>query len=362
MMHKNQPTKIRENVPLAPLTTFGTGGPARFFLSAETIKDVQEGLIFADRKRLAVFILGGGSNVVVSDNGFPGLVLQIVPKGIRCEADADSIRLSVAAGEVWDDIVAYAVERDWWGIENLTAIPGNCGAVAIQNVGAYGQEAADVIEAVTVLDRKDGDIKTLSAEECQFAYRESIFNRSAKDRYIIWETHFRLSRKGQAHTGYPDVRSYLQERQITHPTPREMRTAISAIRARKFADPATIGTAGSFFKNIYISEAQFLDLAKKVASISPPEVLDKLQRVRERFSSESGIKIPTAFLIDQVCGLKGHRIGGAQVSPTQALAIINPEKRATGTEVQQLIKHVQTVVREKTGLEIELEPALVGFS
>ncbi len=357
----HQPTKIRDNVPFAPLTTFGTGGPARFFLSAETIKDVQEGLIFADRKRIAVFILGGGSNVVVSDNGFPGLVMQIVPKGIRWEADGDIIRLSVAAGEVWDDIVAYAVERDWWGIENLSAIPGNCGAVAIQNVGAYGQEAADVIEAVTVLDRKGGAIKTLSAEACQFAYRESIFNRSAKDRYIIWETHFRLSRKGRAHTGYPDVRSYLQERQIDHPSPREMRTAISAIRARKFADPAKVGTAGSFFKNIYLSESQFADLAKKLASICPPEVINKLQDLRQRFISEAGIKIPTAFLIDQVCGLKGFRIGGAQVSPAQALAIINPEKRATAMEVQQLIWHVQAVVRERTGLEIELEPALVGF-
>lgn len=287
--------------------------------------------------------------------------MQITPKGIHWEADGDSIHLSIAAGEVWDDIVAYTVEQGWWGIENLSAIPGNCGAVAIQNVGAYGQEAADVIEAVTVLDRKDGEVKTLTAQDCQFAYRQSIFNSTAKDRYIIWETHLRLSKNGRAHTAYPDVRNYLLEREIDNPSPGKMREAISTIRARKFADPAKIGTAGSFFKNIYISEGQFADLLKKLTDIYPSAVMHKLQDVRQRFSTAAGIKIPTAFLIDQVCGLKGYRIGGAQVSPTQALAIINPEKRATGKDVLRLIEHVQERVLEKTGLSIELEPALIGF-
>ncbi|MBS1250223.1 MAG: UDP-N-acetylenolpyruvoylglucosamine reductase [Chloroflexi bacterium] len=176
---------IKKNVPLRDLTTFGIGGPARYYLRAETEEDIIHAWGAAQREGIPVFILGGGSNLLVSDRGFGGLVIHVATRGVTVLAEGEtSVTLRVAAGENWDRFVARTVEAGWWGVENLSAIPGSVGAFPIQNVGAYGQEARDVVQSVRVWDTQTGTIKTLTNADCHFGYRTSIFNTDQKGRYL----------------------------------------------------------------------------------------------------------------------------------------------------------------------------------
>lgn len=321
-----------------------------------------EALQLAKDKQLDVFILGGGSNIVINDKGFVGLVIKINNKGIEIENEKDVVViLKAAAGEVWDDIVKFAVAHQWWGIENLSNIPGQVGAAPIQNIGAYGQEVSQVIKGVRVFDKQDKLIKTFDKEQCGFAYRRSIFNFDERDRYIVLAVILALHKNGRPILNYPDLSSWVN-RLDSVPLLSDVRHEVIKIRQGKFADPGKVGTVGSFFKNLYISKEQYKALEMKIEKNFSEETLMKLREIKNKFTSDKGIKIPTAFIIDQVLGLKGSRMGGAEISATQALAIINPNKKATAKDVLSLFKKVRQEVFCKTGMVLDIEPQLIGFS
>jgi UDP-N-acetylmuramate dehydrogenase len=354
---------IQEAEPLKPYTTFKIGGPARYFVRAASMDDFRDALVLAERQALPLFVLGGGSNILVSDAGFDGVVVHPACCGIAIlHEDAEAVTLEVSAAETWDDLVQHTVERNWWGIENLSHIPGQAGAALVQNIGAYGQQASDVVQSARVMEITTGAPQVLSAADCGFGYRRSIFNTTARGKLIIVGLTLRLTKHGRPQLDYPDVRAYFQERDSKQPSLTEIRQAIITIRDRKFPFPREErgGNAGSFFKNLSLRESEYAVLRERVQhNFSPPE-LARLEEMRNRFPSADRIKIPTAFLIE-ICGLKGHRIGGAQVNESQPLVLLN-QGGATAEDVIALARHVRKTVRARTGMVIAIEPELVGFS
>jgi UDP-N-acetylmuramate dehydrogenase len=359
----NTALEISTQEPLKPYTTFKIGGPARYFARVETLEALRQALQFAAERRLALFILGGGSNILVSDHGFDGLVIHVALRGIEVTAENDaSVTLRIAAGETWDGVVALAVERGWWGIENLSHIPGQAGAALVQNIGAYGAEIRDVFESAEVLEIRSGQVKSLAAAACGFAYRRSIFNSSRKGEYVILSLKLRLAKQGQANLQYPDVAAYFAQRGVTEPALPQLREAIIAIRDRKFPFPREErgGNAGSFFKNLWLTEPEYRQLERAVRAQFAPEVAAKLESLHGRRAKDGRVKIPTAFLIE-ACGLKGYQMGRAQVNETQPLVLLN-RGGASAHEVLTLARHIRQTVYARTGLVIELEPELVGFT
>ncbi len=199
-------TSIREHVPLAPYTTLSIGGPARYFIHAETENRVMEAVRFAAEKQVPILILGGGSNMLVADAGFPGLVLHVGIKGIEWFDEGNRVRLTAGAGEEWDNVVAQCVDRDLAGIECLSGIPGSVGGTPVQNVGAYGQEVSETLTSVRACDRQSGEVVELGREECVFGYRSSVFNSSARDRYIVLNVTYTLWKTRPPQIQYADVR------------------------------------------------------------------------------------------------------------------------------------------------------------
>jgi UDP-N-acetylmuramate dehydrogenase len=354
---------MQEAEPLKPHTTFKIGGPARYFAHATSVEDFRAASNFACKHGLPFFVLGGGSNILVSDRGYEGVVAHPGCRGIQItHEDAEDVTLEVNAAETWDDLVQYAVERAWWGIENLSHIPGQAGAALVQNIGAYGQQVSDVVQQARVLDIATGKPRVLSAAECGFGYRRSIFNSTERGKVIIVGLTLRLSKREEAHLDYPDVQAYFQERSVQHPSLAEIRQAIISIRNSKFPFPREErgGNAGSFFKNLILVESEYAALREMVRRNFPPTVATRLKEIRNRFPAVDSIKIPTAFLIS-ICGLKGFRVGGAQVNETQPLVLLN-QGGATSHDVVALAQYVRKTVRERTGMKISIEPELVGFT
>ena len=260
---------ILENVPLAPLTTFKVGGPARYFAEPKTAAEVVEGVQFARSRDLPLFVLGGGSNLVISDAGWPGLVLKIAISGIDERSENGKTLFEVGAGEEWDRFVARAVARNCAGVECLSGIPGSVGGTPVQNVGAYGQEVAETITSVLTLDLRDGQIRELCAEACGFQYRTSIFNTSERGRFIILRVTYSLTPGGKPRIQYADLKRHFAGFQQT-PSLTSTREAVRRIRASK-AMLITPGdedcrSAGSFFKNPVLTADQYRDLAKRAAA------------------------------------------------------------------------------------------------
>lgn len=354
---------MQEAEPLKPYTTFKIGGPARYFARATSVEEFRAVSKFAGKLRLPLFVLGGGSNILVSDHGYEGVVVHPAHRRIQiAHEDAETVILEVNAAETWDDLVQYAVERGWWGIENLSHIPGQSGAALVQNIGAYGQQVSDVVQQARVLDIATRTPRALSAAECGFGYRRSIFNTTERGKLIIVGLTLRLSKHGGSQLDYPDVRAYFQERGIQHPSIAEIRQVIVAIRDSKFPFPREErgGNAGSFFKNLNLVESEYASLREMLRRNFPSQVVTRLEEIRNRFPSARQIKIPTAFLIS-ICDLKGYRIGGAQVNEIQPLVLLN-QGGATSQDVMALAQHVRKTVRERTGMKISIEPELVGFT
>jgi UDP-N-acetylmuramate dehydrogenase len=310
---------------------------------------------------LALCVLGGGSNVLVNDRGFDGVVLQLNIRGIEVvEEDAQTVLLKVAAGESWDALVAKAVDSGWWGIENLSLIPGNVGALAIQNVGAYGQEASKVVEYLEVYAVATGEQTMLTNKECRFGYRTSVFNAGMKGRYIIVNTFLRLSKNEDPNLSYRDLQKYFGGTKA--PTLAELRAAVINLRQSKLPDPRHLGNAGSFFKNLYLSEQEFERLCIQMNNSFGHEWAANLSVFRQTSGTHSPIiKVPTAFLLD-ICGLKGAQIGGAALYHKHSLILVNATRCATAHDVMSLVKKIRQTVYCKTGLEITPEPTLVGFN
>jgi UDP-N-acetylmuramate dehydrogenase len=209
--------KIRENVPLAPLTTIEVGGPARYFVEATTEHEVREGVRFAESRNLPLFVLGGGSNLVVADSGWPGLALKVAVGGVSSQAESDRMLFDSGAGVNWDNFVAETIARNCAGVECLSGIPGSVGGTPVQNVGAYGQEVAETIESVRAFDLKSSDVVDLGRQTCGFGYRTSIFNTSEQGRYIILRVIFRLAPDGAPSLKYADIKKHFSERENPPP-------------------------------------------------------------------------------------------------------------------------------------------------
>ncbi len=354
---------MQETEPLKPYTTFKIGGPARYFARASSMEDFRGVLELAGTRSLPLFVLGGGSNILVSDRGYQGVVVHPACRGIETlNEDSEAVTLEVSAAETWDDLVRYAVEHNWWGIENLSHIPGQAGAALVQNIGAYGQQVSDVVQSAQVMQISTGEVKVLRAADCGFGYRRSIFSTTSRGQLIILRLTLRLARHGNPKLDYPDVRTYFDERSIKQPSLAEIRHAIISIRDRKFPFPREEkgGNAGSFFKNLPLLENEYQALREKFRHNFPPQDLARLEELRNRFPSADKIMVPTAFLIS-ICGLKGHRIGGAQVNETQPLVLLN-QGGATAEDVIALARHVRKTVWTRTGVAIAIEPELVGFT
>ena len=353
----------RQAEPLKPYTTFKVGGPARYFVHARSADEMRGGLEWAAAQSLPVFVLGGGSNILVSDRGFDGVVLHPDSRGLQVlNENAGSVTLQVEAAETWDDLVRHAVDHGWWGIENLSHIPGQAGAALVQNIGAYGQQVSDAVQSAEVVETATGTTRVLSAAQCEFGYRRSVFNTTARGQFIIVRVTLRLAKEGRPQLDYPDLRAWFDERGVTQPSLNEIRQAIIAIRDRKFPFPREErgGNAGSFFKNLSLAEPEYRRLREQIARNFPPPVRARLEELRQRFPAADRIRIPTAFLIE-ICGLKGHRVGGAQVNESQPLVLLN-QGGATAQDVMALAKHIRKTVRQRTGATIAIEPELVGFT
>ena len=343
--------QIRENVPLAPLTTLKVGGPARFFAEARSDAEVIEALEYADESGLPVFILGGGSNILVSDNGFDGLVVQIALTGITQCGDDNShdVKVTAGAGEDWDKFVDYCVQDHLAGVECLSGIPGFVGGTPVQNVGAYGQEVSETLLRVRCYDRETGKIVELSNTDCGFAYRTSIFNTSEQGRFVVLAVTYQLIRGGEPKIAYKD----LKDRFGPHrPTLTETRSAVISIRRAKSmvideADPNS-RSAGSFFRNPLISGDKFTALRAKFGEIP------YYPAGPDRF------KLPAAWLIEQAGFHKGYALGRAGLSSNHTLAIINRGGASTA-EILELKSTIQTAVFEKFGIDLRPEPVFVGF-
>jgi UDP-N-acetylmuramate dehydrogenase len=352
--------QVRENVPLAPLTTLGIGGPARFMIEAVREEDIPEALRFAGARSCPVFVLGGGSNVLVSDAGFPGLVLRIGMTGVRGFDDPGQSVIRGAAGEPWDGFVQATVERDFAGIECLSGIPGCIGGTPVQNVGAYGQEVSDVITSVRAFDLQSLDVVEIGSTDCGFGYRSSIFNTSQAGRHLILSVDFALKGHGAARVRYPDLRHRFEGR-TTQPSLAEVRDAVLRTRAAKGmvltpGDPDAL-SAGSFFRNPVVDCASFDGIAQRARGIG---LLGEGEVLPSFAAPDNGVKLPAAWLIERAGFHKGYGHGRVGISSRHTLALVN-RGGATAAELLTLAREIQDGVRAVFGIDLVPEPVFVGF-
>jgi UDP-N-acetylmuramate dehydrogenase len=353
---------LEEHKPLAPFTTFGIGGAARWFVEAATEEQIGEATAWARAKMLPLFVLGGGSNLLVADAGFDGLVLRIALRGVDVAASEGHALYRVAAGEDWDGIVQRTMDDVCAGLECLAGIPGTVGGTPVQNVGAYGQEVSSTIDKVRVFEPDTGLFVELSAEECAFGYRISRFNTRDRGRFIVTRVDYRLTPGGVPTVRYAELVRFLAGKPT--PTLAEVAAAVRSIRAAKGmllveGDP-DLRSAGSFFKNPIVTEEQ----ARHVAEVS--------QKEPPRFAAGEGpehqgrVKIPAAWLIEQAGFTKGYRLGAAGISSRHILALVNcgtadGKRSATAAEILALAQVIRDAVLDRFGISLEQEPVLVGF-
>lgn len=354
------PLKFLERVSLAPLTTFKIGGEARYFFRAEIEEDIAEAFALAEGKGLPIFILGGGSNVLISDAGFDGLVLQI---GIRnsgfrvphSEFEAgpesgtrNSELISVGSGEDWDAFVAHCVENDLAGVECLSGIPGFVGGTPVQNVGAYGQEVAETIVSVRCFDREEKIFVDLKNVDCGFSYRTSIFNSTHRDRYIVASVTFDLKKGGTPKVVYKDLVEHFAGHNATI---KEVREAVLKIRRSKsmVIDAADLNSrsAGSFFKNPIVTREKLEDLTSELGSVPS-------------FPFGDDVKVPAAWLIEKAGFPKGFTLGNAGISSNHTLALIN-RGDASASDIIRLKERIEGEVEAKFGIRLQPEPVMIGF-
>lgn len=333
--------KIQEKISLKEFNTFRIGGLARYFCIVKNTDDLIEAINFSKKNKIPYFILGGGSNILISDEGFQGIVIKMEIMGIEYKEDGNKTKVTVSAGENWDSFVDKIVERGLYGIENLSMIPGTVGAAPVQNIGAYGSEVKDTVESVHVLDVKNDEYVDLSNTDCKFSYRNSIFKEDPR-RYVIISVTFILNKKGKLNHQYKDFDEYFSFKKIKEPTLKQTRQAVMDIRARKLPDVREYGTAGSFFKNVIVSTSKAQELVAKYPEMIVHPVNDKK------------VKIPVAWILDNLCGFRGVKKGNVGTYKNQALVLIN-YGNATAKEIIDLAQKMVDGVYEKTGIEIEPE-------
>ena len=342
---------IQENVSLAEFTTFKIGGKARLFVRATGETEIIEALKFAEQNDLEVFILGGGSNVLIADEGFDGIVLQIALKGISALTEKDeTVYITAQAGEDWDEFVAFCVKNNLAGVECLSGIPGFVGGTPVQNVGAYGQEVSETIESVRVFDRKSKEILELTNADCKFAYRTSIFNTTEKNRFVVLAVKYALKKNGAPKIVYQDLQTFFGDKK---PTLTETRQAVLKIRSDKsmVINSKDINTksAGSFFKNPIVSKEKYAEMCVSWGDVIPNYVV-----------GAETLKIPAAWLIEKSGFQKGYVKGNAGLSTKHTLAIVNLGN-ASANDVLALKKEIQMQVKKRFDVDLKPEPIFVGI-
>lgn len=335
---------IERNYDLTKLNTFGVPARARFFTVVESESDFQNLMGREEFKNSECLFLGSGSNVLLTKD-FPGIVVLNKIKGVKIlKEDQTHAWVRAMSGEIWHDLVLFVAERGYWGIENLAFIPGSVGAAPMQNIGAYGAELKDTLESVETLNIETGEKKIFHNQDCAFGYRNSIFKEEIGGKYFILAITLKLHKTEKKNVSYKILREYLLQNKIEVKTPRDVSDAVTAIRKSKLPDPAQIGNAGSFFKNVFVSMEKFQELQKKYPDIP-------------HFEENNQIKIPTAWLIEQTgpadsgTSWKGHRRGDVGVHDRQALVLVN-HGSASGEEIKMLAEEIAQSVLQKFGLKI----------
>ena len=325
---------IQKNISLKDFTTFNIGGEAKYFCVVKSLVELKEAITFSKEKNLPIFVLGGGSNILVADEGYHGLVIKNEILGKKIEEG----RLVVCSGEILDDVVKYSIDASLFGLENLSGIPGTIGGATVQNAGAYGLEIKDYLYSVTGVDASSGESFIYYNSDCHFSYRTSIFKDNKN--LIITEIQFKLNQEFVPRLEYAGLKKFLTSNEF--PSPKEVRETVLKIREEKLPDWHKLANAGSFFKNPTISQDKFTELKNNFPQIpSFPESGDK-------------VKVPLAWILDNICGLKNYREGNAGLYEKQPLILVNYGK-ATEKEISAFAEKIKSIVKEKTGIEIAEE-------
>jgi UDP-N-acetylmuramate dehydrogenase len=348
---------IEENKPLASFTTFDLGGPARWFVQAASEAEIAEAAAWAGERGVPLFVLGGGSNLLISDAGFNGLVLHVGLLGIEALAAPDQTIYQVAAGESWDYFVACSTEAGCAGVECLAGIPGTVGGTPVQNVGAYGQEVASAIERVRAFDLQTHSFVEFPASECGFSYRRSRFNTADRGRYVVTRVDYRLTPGGAPTVRYAELQRALE----IEGNPLSLAQVAAHVRRLRQSkgmlmvegDP-DCKSAGSFFKNPIVSDEQFQQIA--AASLTAPPRFP----AGAELENQGRVKLPAAWLIEQSGFSKGYALGAAALSTRHTLALTN-RGNATAAEVMALAHQITAAVESRFGIQLEMEPVLLGF-
>lgn len=336
--------RIIENHKLTLLNTFGIEAHARRFVELVKPEDLKAYLAEVDNGEPR-FILGGGSNILLTQD-FDGTVVKLSNRGIlRIEETDTEVLIQVGAGENWHDLVLWCVEQGYGGIENMSLIPGQVGAAPMQNIGAYGVELKDVFEELEAYEIRTGNARKFKASDCEFGYRSSVFKTELRDQMIIWTVTLRLSKQAQVNLSYGAIGSTLEKMGVKKPSIRDVSNAVIAIRQSKLPDPAQLGNSGSFFKNPIIDSEQHAQLKTSYAGAPTYDLHD------------GTFKVAAGWLIEQ-CGFKGCRKGNTGTYKNQALVIVN-YGGASGDEILAFSKEIQAAVKEKFGIELEREVNLV---
>jgi UDP-N-acetylmuramate dehydrogenase len=350
---------LQEDVPLTGYTTLGLGGPARYFCECASEAALREALTVARERALRVQILGGGSNVVFADAGFPGLVVKVAIGGVAFRETVDAVEVRAGAGVEWDVLVRETVERGCTGIECLSGIPGTVGATPIQNVGAYGQEVSDTLVSITCLERERLTRVVFTRDECELGYRDSRFKRRDRDRYVVLDVTLRVRRGAAPEIRYTELAEAVRQGAALEALPppaaiRVVRQTVMALRRRKsmVIDPAdpNARSVGSFFVNPVLSPGAFVELARRWRASGGADPTPS-------FPADGGVKVPAAWLVEHAGFVKGQRYGGAGISTRHALALVN--LGGTTADLLGLAASIEHAVYERFGVWLEREPVVI---
>lgn len=335
---------IKKNYDLTKLNTFGIPARTKFFIELNYESELEELFKSAEFKNNEKLFLGGGSNILFTKD-FDGIVVLNKLKGIEIlKEDSENVFIKSMGGVMWHDLVMFIVNRGYWGIENLSLIPGTVGAAPMQNIGAYGAEIKDILENVEAYEIENGEKKIFNKEECEFGYRESIFKNKLKGKYFITSVTLKLSKKENKNIDYKVLKEYLEKNKIEVKNSKDISDAVASIRKSKLPDPVLIGNAGSFFKNVFVTKEKI----KILLSVYPE---------MPYFEEDGIIKIPAGWLIEK-CGWKGKRVGNVGVHEKQALVLVN-YGGATGEEVKNLSEQIIASVFSRFSLTLEREVNLI---
>lgn len=337
--------QIQKNVSLKNFNTFGVEAKAAYFVEINKKEELTELFLDPQWKQGKMLVLGGGSNMLLM-NDFEGLVIRINIRGIEHRISKTDVFIDAGAGEVWNDLVNFCVQRGYAGLENLSLIPGSVGASPIQNIGAYGTELKDVFESCLAFEIATGLFRTFGKADCEFDYRESVFKNQLKGQYIIVSVKYQLSLEPKFNLKYGAIEQELKGRGITVPTLKDVSEVVAHIRVSKLPDPSTIGNAGSFFKNPVISAAEFTSIAK-----DHPGIINYP-------TADGQVKLAAGWLIEQ-CGWKGKVVGHTGTWKNQALVLVN-HGGATGAEVYTFSSQIIDSVYTKFGVMLQREVNIIS--